>query len=490
MTTAGDSLGRRLRMVSVAGLVIGALRLMSASSATAAPTPGGDGASLPGLDAARDALGQLAAGAREGLAGGTSAASEAVSGASSRLTGAAVEYLALSLQQATGALVDELAEFVGVTTQPRPADSSLLAAGGTYQTIASFSVVILVAFIVLGVIHGLASGDPSQAVFRLVRDVPLAVLAITAFPWLLQQLVFATDGLSAAILPPEATLRTLLRVQLLEGLNAQRLKNPMPALLITFLTYLTTLLIYLELIVRVIVLRLVEALAPLSFAPIVWPPARGAARRVFELTGALLLSEPVIFVAISEGLQLIDQHATGPLLSGGTWGKLLLGVAVLGVAAFSPWVLWRLIPMAEAAVAVQGVSRAPLRGGMSGVQSAYWLGAVGSRQRGGQRQASTASPSPTGSSGDGLGPARSLPAPKAAGGPSAGGGAAAGAAGGLLAGAAAAAHAGAARAQTSAERHSQPPADTAADGGTRADHASGAAPGWSRRRPPRPPAAP
>jgi hypothetical protein len=377
----------------------GAWRVAPAAGGRPEPSgAGGEPLGIPGLDPARDAL----TGLRDTIEGGAS-------GLSDSLMRRAVEFMASSLLQGAEALVDELGGFVDTTVHPDPLDPSLVGADGTYQTLTQISIALMAAFIALSVVHGILIGEPLQALARLVRDVPLAVLAVLAFPWVLSHLVDLADGISATVLPSGDAVRTLLRVQLLETMQSQVTRNPTPAVVTALLTYIGTLLIYLELIVRVVALRLVEALAPLSFAPMVWPPARGAARKVLELTAALILAEPVTFVAIKEGLGLLDAHAsTNPPTSGGAWGQLLLGMAVLGVAAFCPFIIWRLMPHVEAMVALQGLSRAPLRGLMSGLQTAYWASAITSR---GSRQTGPSRPPPSEGRrpADVLGRPRSLP---------------------------------------------------------------------------------
>jgi hypothetical protein len=120
---------------------------------------------------------------------------------------------------------------------------------------------------------------------------------------------------------------------------------------------------------------------------------------------------------------------------------LMGGAVLMGLAAFTPFVLLRLLPILEVAVAAQGISRSPVRAAQAGMQGAYYLqgldriAGAGSRGPAGTGTAGAGGPGvgegpagPAGSAGPGAGagagPARAAPAGGAAG-AGAGGGAAA-----------------------------------------------------------------
>jgi len=334
----------------------------------------------------------------------------------------------------------------------------------------------------------------------LARDIPLAVLAIVAFPWFIAQAVTLADVLAGLVLPPGQTLRTLLQVEVLTSLKTVSSVNPVPGLLMNLLAFLAALLIYLELLVHVVMVRLIEALAPLSFAPLVWAPARPAARKVAELAVAAVLSRPAILIALRVGLDLMADSARGSPLSGGAWGKLLLGLAVIAVAAFSPVVIWRLLPHAEAMLAAQGLSRGPGRAIMTGLQTSYWVNTIAGQFSGAPRSGGGGSPSA-----GGPGHARSLPmptGPTSPAGPTSGAAAGAGVAGIATAGITTAAqavktatdhvtNAATQQTDTGSSPATAPPPRPSGRGTTppspgTSPPAPGTAPGWARRPPRRP----
>ena len=73
-------------------------------------------------------------------------------------------------------------------------------------------------------------------------------------------------------------------------------------------------------------------------------------------------------------------------------GALMTGVVAFGLAAFMPFLIWKLMPIVAAAVVAQGVASAPMRASQQAMQFAYYgqaamarLTRPAPRRRGGQR---------------------------------------------------------------------------------------------------------
>src|SRR5688572_21021679 len=96
------------------------------------------------------------------------------------------------------------------------------------------------------------------------------------------QLVGLVDLVCASLLPTGTTLGTLAKVY-----AADQIRFGVPAILLLLFAFLAGVAVYAELVVRSALVTLVVALAPLSFAAMVWPAARGAARKAVELVAAL-----------------------------------------------------------------------------------------------------------------------------------------------------------------------------------------------------------
>jgi len=417
--------GRRLAVTAVLAVALTAAAVVAgpapATTAAGLPNPctpvvrvcakdvlSGVGQAIPGLAQAKKALDTI---------GGVLAT------AGQSVLAAGVAWLSASILSTAQDILDQPGAFLDALTRPRLTAAGFLGPHGAYHVVASFAVVLLVGFIFLGVISGLLSGEPGQAMFRVVRDTPAAVLAIVGFPWLVEQLIAAVDGLCAATLPSGEVLHRLLAARVFTGFDG--LEVGLPQLLLALVAFIAAVLVSTEMLVRTVLVRLAVALAPISFAGMIWAPARPAARKAVELTIAGVLAKFAIYLALKVGLDLTGEFTDSPVPGGAAWGSLLLGIAVVCLAAFAPYIVWRLLPHAEAFLAAQGVSRMPARAGLQVLQTAYWIDMIRTRAGGGGGRAWAAGPPPAPRAG-GPGPAR-RPTARPSGG---GGGAARAVAGG------------------------------------------------------------
>ena len=53
-------------------------------------------------------------------------------------------------------------------------------------------------------------------------------------------------------------------------------------------------------------------------------------------------------------------------------GALMTGVVAFGLAAFMPFLIWKLMPIVAAAVVAQGIASAPMRASQQAMQFAYY----------------------------------------------------------------------------------------------------------------------
>jgi hypothetical protein len=104
-----------------------------------------------------------------------------------------------------------------------------------------------------------------------------------------------------------------------------------------------TLVIWFELLLRSAAIAAVVLLFPMVMAAQVWPSLSRQAKRMVEVFVALILSKFVVAAVLLLGASAMTNHAGIP--------GLLLGSALILLAAFAPFVLLRLIPLAEAVLA-------------------------------------------------------------------------------------------------------------------------------------------
>jgi len=247
-------------------------------------------------------------------------------------------------------------------------------ADSPYATVRAVAAVLLVGFALLAVIQGLLRGDAGMMLARVAGAVPAAVLAMVATTAVVGHLLAVTDALSAMVLDPAGGAAG----QFFDGVRSHSLSSGgFAVVLVALVAVLGALLLWVELLVRSAVLYLLVALSPLAFAAMVWPAARGVARRLGEMLLAVIVSKLVICISIAVGAAALGGAGTaaGPDAGVGDaaargLGALLVGAAVLGLSAASPFVVLRLFPAVEAAAVASGVSRAPVRTAVS----AYYLG--------------------------------------------------------------------------------------------------------------------
>ncbi|MCM3920288.1 aminoglycoside adenyltransferase [Frankia sp. AiPs1] len=330
-----------------------------------------------------------------------------VSGLMSAAAQAVASWMASSLVASSRSMLTGL---LGASTNPRVTAAAFIGHDGAYRDVASFASLILVAFVSLGVAQGMWSGEPGQALLRLVRDVPVAVLAILVFPWITDQMIILSDVMSTWMLPSgkyaaENVGKAILPYTAAPGGN-------IGVLLLNQLVFFAIAMIYLELVVRTALTYVAVALAPLSFMTMTTSAGRAAARKAIELVVAVVMIKPGIFLVLRIGIDLTGV-ARGPSSTDGSdWGGIFLGMGIAGVAAFMPWIIWRLIPSMEQAAITQGLSRAPFRAGMQAMQTAYFGSSLASSlARAGGRSApggAGARGAGAAGSGGGLGASRSL----------------------------------------------------------------------------------
>ncbi|ORT53027.1 hypothetical protein [Frankia sp. KB5] len=373
--------------------------LYSAGGAwTGASTAGQAGAVVPASFTAQPALSLPSPGGwlRDKVSGG-------ITGLTTEAVQTVVNWLSTSLYDSARSMLTNL---VHASTNPDVTAEEFIGPHGAYHDVASFACLGLIGCISLGVIQAMLSGEPTQALLRLPRDVVVAALAIVGFPWAVGEGLKVSNVLAEWMLPPgtftpDKLADAILPYTALPGANVA-------VLLLEQLVLFAIIVMSLELVVQTALTYVAVAVAPLSFMTMTTASGRAAARKAVELTIAIVLIKPGIFLALRVGIDLAGPDRHPSPASGTDWAGILLGLAVAGVAAFMPWIIWRMIPSMEQAVVAQGLGRAPFRAGMQAMQTAYFGSALaGTLSRAAGRGATPGGrPAPPG--GGGLGRPRQL----------------------------------------------------------------------------------
>jgi len=275
-----------------------------------------------------------------------------------------------------------------------------------YGVIAWIAVSLLVLCVLIGLVQGLLAGEGAAMAGRIARDVPLAILGIVATIGVVQVLLRATDELSHLVL--DNTQAGTNAKALLEQLAAPAAFNAQASFVVFLLGLVAVVgafLLWVEMLIRASLLYLLLALSPLAYAAFLWPAARQVLRRLAELVMALVLSKFVVAIALAVAASALTRgpSATGGVPSGEQKiGTLLVGVIMFLLASFAPFLILKLLPVVEAAVVAQGISRGPVRGAQSAASTSFYMARLaGGPTPGASGTGSAAGPRPGGPTGSG-----------------------------------------------------------------------------------------
>lgn len=360
---------------------------------------------------------------------------DVLSGAAGSVAGWSWDQVATGIARwvlgAIAELVDGVLNFLKTSARPDVTDAWFSGAGSPYASVRNVSAVLLIGFLLAGIIQGLMAGDLAGMFRRVGVDAPVAVLGMIATTVVVDLLLDLTDAMSTAVLGG-ADGQAL---KFLEGFGtgAHLLTGGFSTVVIGLVAVIAAVMVWIELMVRASLMYLLVALSPLAFAASVWPAAKGVLRRLVEVMLAVIVSKFVISVALAVGVAALGGagNAAGPSPGVGEWagqglGSLVVGTSILCLAAFSPFMVLKLIPVAEGALVAQGISRSPMNTARSGMNTAYYARSLG-RLGGGQSGSGAGEAPPPDASAPPFGPPSEAGAAGGAG--SAGGGEAAGAAG-------------------------------------------------------------
>ena len=321
-----------------------------------------------------------------------------------------------------GWLIGQAGKLISETTTPRIGSPWF---GRQYRTMASLAVVFAVPLLLLSVLQGVLKRDGGVIVRAAFVQLPAAFLLTAIAVTVVQLLLQLTDQVSAAVAGSvgndaneffEDTGKALGGVTSPTGAGAAPLFAVFLAALIAAAGAFC---VWLELLVRAAAIYVAVLFLPFTFVAMIWPGTARWCRRLVEMLLAIVFAKFVIVAIMALAAAGLGQSRGDEAFQG-----VLAGAALMVLAAFSPFVLLKLIPFAESATVGVGWRRGPLGGAVVGpvASSMVMRRVMDSRSGGG------------GGGGGGL---RAAPAGSAGGGGGAAGGSAA-AGGAVAAGAAAA----------------------------------------------------
>ena len=278
--------------------------------------------------------------------------------------------LELVVQFVFGLIADAVAAVTGAIVSAMDSTTAVDLNGSLFpaltpirQTVLGMSVSLVLALFFASIIRSLAAGEPGAIIRSALVDVPsamlLMVLSVTV-AWILIRIVdeaslAVTGDVGAAMGEFTASL------VLVEALTGAGLLG----IIFGLLFVIGAILVWLQLMVRAALIYILIVLAPLGFATRAHPGTRQIARRTIEMGIALILSKFGVAVAFGVGATAIESSNGVVEGDGVDLTGMMAGVAVMLMAAFMPWLIWKVFPLVEAATAASGVERSPVKAAVS-----------------------------------------------------------------------------------------------------------------------------
>lgn len=322
-------------------------------------------------------------GALEGVTGKVGGAISApVTGALKGLGDDVFRQLTSWVAEGAGWLMGQVVKAIDTSTTPRLDTEGFLRA---YARMAAIAAVMACAMLLLAILEGIAQGSPALLARVVAVNVPLAFLGTSLAFAVVQLLIGVTDGLSAAIAGAshhdstrffEAAIGDLGHIGGDVGGSAGAPGSPSAAvgkasgsvavpLFVGFVAAIVgafaAFAVWLELVMRDAAVYAVALFMPLALAASIWPRWTGALRRTGELLVAVIGSKFVIVAIVSLAASLIAEEA-------GSVEHVLAAAALMCLACFAPFVLLRLIPFSEGALAAAYGRRSATGGAIGAAQ--------------------------------------------------------------------------------------------------------------------------
>lgn len=266
--------------------------------------------------------------------------------------------------EGAGWLIKQVVTVVEQTTTPKLTSAGFLSEYGQMSLIA---VLLASAMLLAAVLEGIAQGNMAMLGRVVLVNLPLAFIATSVAYVVVQLLLVGTDGLCHAIATASQESSQRFFKGALVGLGKAGGKagevvggaGPEAAtgkasgevavpLFVSFLAAIigafAAFFVWVELLMRDAAIYVVALFMPLALAASIWPRWSGTLRRSGELVVVVIGSKFVIVSIIALAAGLVGER-------GSDVEHVLAASALMLLACFSPFALFRLVPFAEGAMA-------------------------------------------------------------------------------------------------------------------------------------------
>lgn len=281
-------------------------------------------------------------------------------------------------------LIEQVVSEIEKTTTPKLTTEGFLA---EYGQMAEIAAVLAAAMALLAILEAVAQGSWGVLGRTVLVNLPVAFIGTSVAFVLVQMLLVATDGMCHGIAAAthehsqhffKSAVAGLAKAGADAGESGGAATGG-PAtgavdgavavpLFVTFLTAIigafAAFFVWIELVARDAAVYVVSLFMPMALAASIWPRWSGALRRTGELIVVVISSKFVIVSVIALAAGLLAEKDKGV-------EHLLAASALMLLACFAPFMLLKLVPFAEGAMASAYGRRSASGASLSGMQLAY-----------------------------------------------------------------------------------------------------------------------
>ncbi len=264
-------------------------------------------------------------------------------------------------------ILHELGKFMSYTTSPEVTSSWF---GGDYSTMVYLAVMVALPMFCIGAIHAVIRQSPALLLRGFLVHLPLAIIMMFVAVQLVHLGLSVTDALSNALLKSSgSTTKHLLNSAITVFSVGSAFQAPSFVVFIfAIVVTICGFILWMELVVRAAAITVATLFFPLVLAAFTWPALSRWCRRLAETVAALILSKLVVVAILVLGVSAVGSSVGG----GSSYAAGITGIALLILAVFAPFSLFKLIPAIEGSAAnylegargrITHTAAAPIRAG-------------------------------------------------------------------------------------------------------------------------------
>lgn len=281
-------------------------------------------------------------------------------------------------------LIEQVVSEIEKTTTPKLTTEGFLAEYGQMSEIAA---VLAVAMVLLAILEAIAQGSWGVLARTVFVQLPVAFIGTSVAFVLVQMLLVATDGMCHGIAAAthehsqhffKSAIAGLAKAGASAGekggavtggpatgaVNGAVAVPLFVSFLVAIIGAFAAMFVWIELVARDASVYVVSLFMPMALAASIWPRWSGALRRTGELLVVIISSKFVIVSVVALAAGLLAEKEQGV-------EHLLAASALMLLACFAPFMLLKLVPFAEGAMASAYGRRSASGASLSGMQLAY-----------------------------------------------------------------------------------------------------------------------